>query len=168
MNPESNSSTRREFLQGSSAVAAGVALGSALSFPNVVRAANVKTDKLKLGLIGCGGRGSGAAKQALSADHNVQLVAMADVFENQLKNALGTLNNDKEVGEKVKVENTKTFVGLDSYQKLLDSGVDLVILATPPGFRPQHLWSIPDTRRRAVAGELGPIVPSGSRVGLSR
>ena len=130
-------STRREFIRSSSAVTAGLV---AAPFVLTGRSADLSPgDTIKVGLIGCGGRGSGAAKQALSADKNVQLVAMADVFENQLTNALGTLKNDKEVGEKVKVENTKTFVGLDAYQKLLDSGVDLVILATPPGFRPQHL-----------------------------
>jgi predicted dehydrogenase len=138
MNQENSVSTsRREFLRASSAVTAGLV---AAPFVLTGRSAELSPgDTIKVGLIGCGGRGSGAAKQALNADKNVQLVAMADVFENQLKSALSTLKKDMEVGEKVKVEDTKLFVGLDAYQKLLDSGVDLVILATPPGFRPEHL-----------------------------
>lgn len=138
MKQENSSITsRREFLRTSSAVTAGLV---AAPFVLTGRAAELSPgDTIKVGLIGCGGRGTGAAKQALSADKNVHLVAMADVFENQLRNALGTLKHDQEVGEKVKVEEAKSFIGLDAYQKLLDSGVDLVILATPPGFRPEHL-----------------------------
>lgn len=133
----SATTTRREFLRASSVVTAGLV---AAPFVLTGRSAELSPgDTIKVGLIGCGGRGSGAAKQALSADQNVQLVAMADVFESQARNALGTLKNDKEVGEKVKVEGAKVFVGLDGYQKLIDSGVDLVILATPPAFRPEHL-----------------------------
>jgi len=138
MNQEISASTsRREFLRASSAVTAGLV---AAPFVLTGRGAELSPgDTIKVGLVGCGGRGNGAAKQALNADKNVQLVAMADVFENQLKNALSTLKRDMEVGEKVKVEEAKCFVGLDGYQKVIDSGVDLVILATPPGFRPEHL-----------------------------
>jgi myo-inositol 2-dehydrogenase / D-chiro-inositol 1-dehydrogenase len=138
MNQENSLSTsRRDFLRSSTAVTAGLV---AAPFIVTGRAAELSPgDTIKVGLIGCGGRGTGAAKQALNADGNVQLVAMADVFENQLKNAQATLKKDGEVGEKVKVEEAKCFVGLDGYQKLIDSGVDLVILATPPGFRPEHL-----------------------------
>lgn len=138
MNQENSLSTsRREFLRASSAITAGLV---AAPFVLTGRSADLSPgDTIKVGLIGCGGRGNGAAKQALNADKNVQLVAMADVFESQLKNARATLQKDMEVGEKVKVEDAKSFVGLDGYQKVIDSGVDLVILATPPGFRPQHL-----------------------------
>jgi myo-inositol 2-dehydrogenase/D-chiro-inositol 1-dehydrogenase len=96
-------------------------------------------DTLKIGLIGCGGRGSGAAKNALSADNDTVITAVADVFRNRIDSSIGNLKADKDVGERVKVEPDKYFVGLDAYQKVLDSGVDVVILATPPGFRPQHL-----------------------------
>ncbi len=129
--------SRREFIRASTAVTAGLV---AAPFVLTGRGAALSPgDTIKVGLIGCGGRGTGAAKQALNADSNVQLVAMADAFESQVKNAHGTLKNDREVGEKVKVESPKLFVGLDAYQRLIDSGVDLVILATPPGFRPEHL-----------------------------
>lgn len=129
--------SRREFLKTSSA--AGLATMAA-PFVLSGRAADLSPgDTIKVGLVGCGGRGSGAAKQALNADSNVQLVAMADAFPEPLKHSLGTLAQDKEVGTKVKVDPDKCFVGLDAYRKLIESGVDLVILATPPGFRPEHL-----------------------------
>jgi predicted dehydrogenase len=129
--------TRREFLKKSSlAVAAGVA-APYLLFPQKTFADN--SDTLKVGLIGCGGRGTGAANQALHADKNVVLTAMADTFENQLQSSLRALKAEKAIADKVKVDPDHCFIGLDAYQKLIDSGVDVVILATPPGFRPIHL-----------------------------
>ena len=97
---------------------------------------------LKVGLIGCGGRGSGAASQALKADPNVVLTAMGDAFEDQLQKSLQNLQ--KSCGDKVKVTPETCFVGLDAYQKVIDSGVDVVLLATPPGFRPVHLKAAVD------------------------
>ena len=95
------------------------------------------SDTLKVGLIGCGGRGTGAASQALKADEHVVLTAMADVFGDKLQYSLDSLRH--ELPDKVKVEPDHCFVGLDAFQKVLDSGIDVVVLATPPGFRPQHL-----------------------------
>jgi myo-inositol 2-dehydrogenase / D-chiro-inositol 1-dehydrogenase len=130
-NPSSRS--RREFLK-TSALA-----GSALIAPAILRGQSGGTDvpTLKVGLIGCGGRGTGAASQALHADKNVVLTAMADVFEDKLKESLEQLRH--EAPDKIKVEEDHCFVGLDAFQKVIDSGVDVVLLATPPGFRPQHL-----------------------------
>lgn len=92
---------------------------------------------IKVGLVGCGGRGTGAAAQALKADDYAELTAVADVSMEQINASLETLK--KVVGPKVKVETANMFTGLDAYQKLIDSGVDVVLLATPPGFRPAHL-----------------------------
>ncbi|HWN97021.1 MAG TPA: Gfo/Idh/MocA family oxidoreductase [Methylomirabilota bacterium] len=141
MNQENSSSTsRREFLRASGAVTAGLV---AAPFVLTGRSAELSPgDAIRVGLVGCGGRGSGAAMQALNADGNAQLVAAADVFENSLQRGLIEIKRAAEKVEsahKVKVEPDKCFVGLDAYQKVIDSGVDLVILATPPGFRPQHL-----------------------------
>lgn len=137
MSYSTNTTSRRDFLKTSSVVAATT---FAAPFVLTGRSASISPgDTIKVGLVGCGGRGTGAAKQALNADSNVMLYAVADAFESQLNNGLKTLKNDKEVGEKVKVEDTKRFVGLDAYQKLIASGVDLVILASPPGFRPAHM-----------------------------
>ena len=140
MNTSSNSLTsRREFLKAS------VLVGSALAAPAVLPGelfAKENTDTLRVGLIGCGGRGSGAASQALNADKNVVLTAMGDAFEDQLQRSLQSLQ--KQHLDKVKVTPEKSFVGLDAYQKVIDSGVDVVLLATPPGFRPVHLKAAVD------------------------
>jgi predicted dehydrogenase len=106
-----------------------------ISLAPKVFAANSET--IKVGLIGCGGRGSGAAGQALSADSNVILTAMGDVYEDRLESSLKALKAQSP--DKVQVTPEKTFVGLDAYKKVLESGVDLVILTAPPGFRPLHL-----------------------------
>src|SRR5258708_6336600 len=135
MNTPSNLlTTRREFLKTSALV------GSVLAAPAILPGgafAAQNTGTIRVGLIGCGGRGSGAAGQALNADPNVALTAMGDAFEDQLQKSLQSLQ--KEHAEKVKVTPEKSFVGLDAYQKVIDSGVDVVLLATPPGFRPVHL-----------------------------
>ncbi len=133
MNPHFHDQTsRRNFLKTSAVI--GGALISPLGFSSSAAANN---ETLKVGLIGCGGRGTGAASQALNADKNVILTAMADVFSGSLSNSLNALK--KENADKVKVEPDHCFIGLDGYQKVIDSGVDVVILTTPPGFRPQHL-----------------------------
>src|SRR5262249_50007241 len=95
-------------------------------------------DTLKIGLIGCGGRGTGAAAQALNADKDAILFAVGDAFERPIGGALQAIAKET-AEEKVKVKAENTFVGIDAYQKVLASGVDVVILATPPGFRPIHL-----------------------------
>ena len=115
-------------------------VGGVLAAPSILPRtlfAKGNSDTLKVGLIGCGGRGTGAASQALHADPNVMLTAMGDVFEDQLQRSLQSLQ--KECGNKVKVTPEKSFVGLDAYRKVIDSGVDVVLLTTPPGFRPVHL-----------------------------
>ncbi len=128
------STTRRQFLK-TSALAGGALLGPAL-LPRPAWATDAGPT-LKIGLIGCGGRGTGAAGEALKADTNVVLTAMADVFEDRLKASLEALQ--REARDQVKVEADHCFIGLDAYQKVIDSGVDVVLLATPPGFRPGHL-----------------------------
>jgi len=135
----SSSPDRRSFLKSSSAVAVGGAVASQVAFPTVTF--GKPTDKkLKLGLIGCGGRGTGAATQALKADSNIELTAMADAFPEKLERSLKIIQNTKGVEPvKVQVKDSHKFIGLDGYLKVLDSGVDVVILTTPPGFRPAHL-----------------------------
>ena len=140
MNTSSNNLTsRRDFLKTSALV------GSALAAPALMPGelfARENTDTLRVGLIGCGGRGSGAASQALNADKNIVLTAMGDAFQDQLQSSLQSLQ--KAHADKVKVTPDKCFVGLDAYQKVIDSGVDVVLLATPPGFRPIHLKAAVD------------------------
>jgi predicted dehydrogenase len=125
----SPSVSRRQLLVGTAATAA------IAGFPNLLLAQG-NTAKLKIGLIGCGGRGTGAAEQALNADPNVVLWAVGDAFPEAVKSSLGGL---QKFGAKVDVPAERQFSGLDAYQKVLESGVDVVLLASPPGFRPQHL-----------------------------
>ena len=127
------SEPRRQFLKtGASAVGGALAAG----FPAIIKGAPVD-NAIKVGLIGCGGRGTGAASQALKADDYAELTAVADVFMEKIDASLGRL--ERIAGPKVKVEAANRFVGLDAYQKVIDSGVDVVLLATPPGFRPLQL-----------------------------
>lgn len=124
--------TRRSFLQ-TSGVVAGAALLGGLSIDRSAHAAG--SDELKLALIGCGGRGSGAANQALSTEGKTKLVAMGDAFEDSLLNSLSGLR--KQHPDKVDVPPDRQFVGFDAYKKAI-AEADVVILATPPGFRPLH------------------------------
>ena len=127
---------RRLFLKRTALAAGAFSTSALLPTPHLV-AAEGASDRLNCVQIGCGGRGSGAASQAINADPNVVLTAMGDAFEDQLQKSLQSLKTEH--GEKVKVESDKCFVGLDAYQKVINSGVDVVLLATPPGFRPAHL-----------------------------
>ena len=137
--PHANSSpivtpSRREFIKTSSLVTAGGALAGTLGIARSAHAAGDET--IKLALIGCGGRGTGACGQALSTSGPVKLVAMADAFRDRLD---GSYRNLKEShSDRVDVDEDHKFVGFDAYQKAINAGVDMVILATPPGFRPIH------------------------------
>ncbi len=135
--------SRREFLRTSTAVAGGALLGG-LSLARSAHAAG--SDLLKVGLIGCGGRGSGAAGNALNADAGAKLYALGDAFEDRLQGSLHGLK--QEYGERVDVDSSRQFVGLDAYQKVIDSGVDVVLLATPPHFRPIHLKAAVDAGKQ--------------------
>lgn len=93
--------------------------------------------KLRVGLIGCGGRGTGAANQALNADPNVELVAVCDIFPDKIENALFVLKQRH--GDKVNVPEERQFVGFNSYLDVINSGIDVVIHGAPPGFRPAQV-----------------------------
>jgi myo-inositol 2-dehydrogenase / D-chiro-inositol 1-dehydrogenase len=134
--PRPFSASRRDFIKGSTAAVVTGALAGGLSLARSAHAAG--DDVIKIALIGCGGRGSGAAKQALSTKGQVRLIAMADVFQDRLDGSYKELMSQGEVKDKIDVPVERRFVGFDAYQKALDAGPDLVILATPPGFRPQH------------------------------
>ena len=128
--------SRRRFLSSSASAAVGGALASRLGLPAVVSGAE-KADTLRVALIGCGGRGTGAAANALAADENVRLAAMGDLFEDKLQASLAQLR--KRMPEKVAVGPDRCFLGFDAHEKVMESDVDVVLLTTPPGFRPQHL-----------------------------
>ncbi len=137
----SGGSSRREFLKVSGA-AAGALVGGLAVARNAHAAGS--DDTLRIGLVGCGGRGSGAAENALRADANVKLVAMADLFPEKIKSSLAAINKAlaDDASKKIDVSPDRQFTGFDAYQKLIDSGVDVVLLATPPHFRPAHLKAV--------------------------
>ena len=130
------SATRRDFLKNSSTVVgAATAVSTGLTVP-LVHAAGSST--IKVGLVGCGGRGSGAAGQALKADSGTKLVAMADAFADRLEDSLSELKGTGTVGSRVDVPKDRQYTGFDGYKQVIDQ-VDLVLLTTPPHFRPLHL-----------------------------
>jgi predicted dehydrogenase len=134
--PNVDHSSRRTFLKNSAAMAlAGTAASWARPAPGAFAGGD---DVLRVALIGCGSRGTGAASQALQADSRVKLTAMADAFEDRLELSLATLKKSPEVAEKIDVAPDHKFVGFDAYQQAIDSGVDVVLLTTPPHFRPMH------------------------------
>lgn len=132
--------TRRAFVKQSGVLAGGLLAMPALSRANFFSGAD---DAIKVALIGCGGRGTGAAMQALLSKQNVKLVAMADAFKDRLDSCYTALTEDDGTGENAKVKakidvpEERRFVGFDGYQKAIPLA-DVVILATPPGFRPIH------------------------------
>ncbi len=133
--------SRRDFIKASGAVVAGGTLAS-MAFPSLSQGAP-NSDKLKIGWIGCGGRGTGAINQALSADSNVVLHAMGEVFRDKIDKGLEVIKTQV-AAEKIDVPEERKFVGLDAYQKVIDSGVDVVVLTTSPGFRPLHIQAAVD------------------------
>ena len=128
---DANKIERRDFLKKT-----GVAGVIAAGFPGIISGRTV-TNALKVGLVGCGGRGSGAAAQALNADPNTELTAVADIDQAIVDRVSARLKGSTRFGDRVKLDHA--FSGLDAYDKVINSGVDIVLLATPPGFRPQHL-----------------------------
>jgi predicted dehydrogenase len=178
--------SRREFIQDGSTIAAAGAAGAVLT-PNlsIARSAHAfGSDTIKIGLVGCGGRGTGASIQAMNTTSgNVELVAMGDAFQNRLDSSLKTcVNNHK---DKVRVPADRQFVGFNAFEKVLASDIDMVILATPPGFRPMHFEKAieagkhvfmekpvgvdaPGIRRVLRAGELAKQKNLAVAVGLQR
>ncbi len=127
-----NITNRRDFVKAGSTLSAGAFLAS----PHIAKAA--EDDKvIKIGLVGIGGRGSGAAAQAMNADPNVALTAIGDLFDDRIKLRSRILKARGR--DKYQVTDETTFIGFDAFKKVIDSGIDVVILATPPAFRPQHL-----------------------------
>jgi len=126
--------TRRRFLKSSGKVAAAGAVLSQLPIESMVHAA--VGDTVSVALVGCGGRGTGAVNQIMSTKGNTRLVAVADVDPEKAKNRIANLK--KQHGDKVDVLEDKIFGGLDGYKSAIDSGADLVVIATPPGFKPQQ------------------------------
>ncbi|RUL86224.1 Gfo/Idh/MocA family protein [Tautonia sociabilis] len=131
--------SRRSFLRSSAAAAVGTA--SLAGVPNAFAAGS---DTIKVGVVGCGGRGTGAAEnicEAASQAVSLKLHALADVFQDRVDQCADRLAKNDVVGDKFDVAPDRKFVGFDAFEKVIDC-CDLVILATPPGFRPQHIEAV--------------------------
>src|SRR5690554_340724 len=114
---------------------------------------------IKAGLIGCGGRGTGAALNFLDAGPNLQIVALGDVFQDKLDNCRARLKEQKNV----EIADENCFIGFDSYEKVIDSGVDLVLLCTPPHFRPAHVEAAVNARKHIFMEKPIAVDPFGVR-----
>src|SRR5713101_9032116 len=142
--------SRRSFLRKSTGAAAGASAFTIVK-PELVRGAG--NEKLKAGLIGCGGRCTEVAQQLLHGSESVGLVALGDIFEDHLEESLDQIRNSKYTGvaEKVKVDPEHHFVGFDAYKKVLASDIDIVMLCTPPGYRPMHFEAAVEARKHVFA-----------------
>ncbi|MEK7707419.1 MAG: Gfo/Idh/MocA family oxidoreductase [Verrucomicrobiota bacterium] len=144
MNSEKQTTNRRDFLK-TSATLTGAALTGALLLERSAHAAG--SDVIKIGLIGCGGRGTGAAVNAMNAGKDVRLVAIADIFEERLRNGLAQITKAKP--EQVEVKDDHCFVGFDGYEKVIASGVDVVLITPASHFIPQMLKAAIDAGKHA-------------------
>ncbi|QDT11114.1 Gfo/Idh/MocA family protein [Planctomycetes bacterium K23_9] len=161
--PDDNNvaSPRRSFLKAS-----GGSLTAASFAPAVANAQTPHVsvdDDIRIGLIGCGGRGTGATLNALQADPGIRLVAMADAVEGRLSGCLQTLRRKGDFADRVDVADDMRFTGLDAYKQLLATDVDVVLLATPPGFRPLHLQAAIDAGKHVFAEKPAAVDPAGVR-----
>ena len=129
----SETMSRRRFLRSAATTASAAALTARIS----PRAYAASSEAMKIGLIGCGGRGLGAVVSALTVNRQAKLTAMAEAFGDRLQR--GRENLRGRMGEQIAVDDDHCFTGFDGYRKLLDSGVDVAILASPPHFRPMRV-----------------------------
>ncbi|MEQ1633300.1 MAG: Gfo/Idh/MocA family oxidoreductase [Planctomycetota bacterium] len=136
-------SSRRSFLKSAAASAAAISVPGSVSALHAAGFVHSGSgEPLKIGLVGCGGRGSGAARQALDADKNNVLWAVGDAFMNRVTDSVDALDEAMEGSGRaaqVQVPEERRFAGLDCIDKVLDSGVDVILLASPPGFRPMQI-----------------------------
>lgn len=164
MNPNQSSKTdqsvtRREFVKTGAALAAISMVGTTtFSAPNTV------AGRLKIGVIGCGGRGTGAAKNVLEASSDVEIVALADVFKDRLDGCRAELAKLPDgLSDRVKISDESCHTGFDAYKALIASNVDLVILATPPHFRPRHLAAAVEAGKNVFMEKPVAVDPAGIR-----
>ena len=161
--PRASAPSRRQLLSAAGAVAAGagtagaaplVRAAPALSYPN--------SAELRVGLVGCGGRGTGAALNALRADENCRLVALGDAFADMLEQSLAALTENESVAAQVDVSEDMRFTGFDAFEHVI-ANCDVVLLATPPHFRPQHLAAAVAAGKHVFCEKPVAVDPQGVR-----
>ncbi|MHC4123796.1 MAG: Gfo/Idh/MocA family oxidoreductase [Planctomycetota bacterium] len=156
---DSDKMSRRNFMKCSAAVSLA-ALGTGAS-----RIYADGSDKMRVGLIGCGNRGTAAAINCIDSADGVEIVAMGDLFKDRLDKSLESLRTKKP--QQMKVTEEMCFVGFDAYKKVVGSDVDLVILATPPHFRPEHLKAAVEAGKHVFMEKPVAVDPVGVRSVIS-
>ena len=147
--------SRRDFVKATAAISAAAMLsktGGAFA---------AGSDKIRVGVIGCGGRGTGAAMDCVRSSDNVEIVAMGDMFNDRMDSSLAELS--REVDDKVSVTGDTSFTGFDAYEKVIGCDIDMVILATPPGFRPMHLKAAVEAGKHVFMEKPVAVDPVGVR-----
>ncbi len=152
--------SRRSFLKKSTIAGASASAFTVVK-PELVRGAG--DEKMKAGLIGCGGRGTQAVENIFTGTDNVELVAMADMFEDRLEGSLAQLTKNPKFAQRIKVDAEHRFTGFDAYKKLIESGVDIVMLATPPGYRPIHFEAAVEAKKHVFCEKPFGTDPVGVR-----
>jgi predicted dehydrogenase len=161
-NNESAGFSRRGFLQTSAAVSAAAVMANLGT--NFAHAAG--TDRIRVGLVGCGGRGTGAAQDCMKAAENAQVVALGDLFEDKAKDTQKKFNSMGKEGatkDKFNISDDNTFWGWDAYKKVLATDINLIIFATPPGFRPGHIKAAIEAGKNVFAEKPVAVDPTGIR-----
>ncbi|TFH20821.1 MAG: Gfo/Idh/MocA family oxidoreductase [Bacteroidia bacterium] len=169
-----NKSSRRRFLGNTAAIGAIGAIGASqlikscstspeastgtVTEPTILPVA-IDGKPLRAGVVGCGGRGSGAALDFLNAGPNLSIVAIADVFQDRIDDIRKTLKDKKDV----ELADANCFVGFDAYKRLLEVDLDIVILATPPFFRPEHFQACVEARKHVFCEKPVAVDPVGAR-----
>ncbi len=150
--------SRRSFLAGAGASAFTIVK------PEQVRGAG--DEKIRVGVVGCGGRGTQASEDTLVGNPNVEIVAMADIFEDRLEGSLRQLREGRrtaQMADRVKVDPEHRFIGFDAYKKVIASDVEYVILATPPGYRPEHFEACINAKKNVFCEKPFGTDPVGVR-----
>ena len=156
---DNQNKSRRSFLKTSAVgTVAGVVAAQVIS----PRAFADEKTVLKVGLVGCGGRGTGAARDTLSGDPNCKIVAMGDLFREKAEASLKNLQAT-EYKDRVDVDSDKIFDGFDAYQKVLNSDIDIILLATPPGFRPLQVEAAINAGKHVFCEKPVAVDPVGCR-----
>lgn len=159
--------TRREFLKAGAAASLLPLIGSAA--PGLTAG----SDRLRIGLVGCGGRGIGAVRNCIAADRSVQLVALGDAFADRVEAAMNNFtvgvpggNNPRAPlpADQFAVTRERCFTGFDAYKQVINSGIDLVLLVTPPHFRPLHLKAAFEAGLHVFAEKPVAVDPAGVRL----
>lgn len=153
---KTDSVSRRDFLRHSATV-------SLATFAGANRLYAAGSDIIRVGMIGCGDRGTADARDFLASTEGVQLTAMADIFPDQLDSSLADLSRKRDIDDKVTLTKEMCFTGFDSYKQLLQTDVDVVILATPPHFRPEHLRAAVESGKHVFMEKPAAVDPAGVR-----